>query len=66
MENSLVAGFQGGGQHPDLLFFALGIPETSSLSFVTSCADALTKLSNSAAKTKVSVDDRCMTLSPLI
>jgi hypothetical protein len=24
MEHSLVAGFEGGGQHPDLLFFALG------------------------------------------
>jgi hypothetical protein len=42
----------------------LGIPETSSLSFAISCADALAKLSNSPAKTQVSIDDRCMTLSP--
>jgi hypothetical protein len=36
----------------------LGIPETSSLSFVTSCAEALAKLSNSPAETQVSINDR--------
>jgi hypothetical protein len=40
----------------------LGIPETSSLSFAISCADALAKLSNSPAQTQVSIDDRCMVL----
>jgi hypothetical protein len=36
----------------------LGIPETSWLSFVTSCAEALAKLSNSPAETQVSINDR--------
>jgi hypothetical protein len=43
----------------------LGIPETSSLNFAISCADALAKLSNNPAKTQANIDDRRMSLSPV-